>query len=90
MPSFEVNVFWLPFIALLSAIIGFILRSAQLRKARQKILSLENEMLQNHAEILQLQKDMVRLQHSLGDSKTPVVSIKDSSAEEKPALKERK
>lgn len=91
MPSFEVylNVLWLPILALVSALIGFILRSAQLRKARQKVVSLENEMLQNHAEILQLQKDIVRLQNSLGDSKTPVVSIKDSS-EEKPAIKERK
>lgn len=92
MPSFEVylNVLWLPFIALLSAIVGFLLRSSQLRKARQKVISLENEMLQNHAEILQLQKDIVRLQNTLGDSKTPVVSIKDASTEEKASVKERK
>jgi regulator of PEP synthase PpsR (kinase-PPPase family) len=89
MPSFEVymNILWLPVIVLLSAIIGFILRSAQLRKTRQKVFSLENEMLKNHAEILQLQKDIVRLQSIMGDSKTPVVNIKDSSSEEKTSAK---
>ena len=90
MPSFEVNILWLPLIALIFAVIGFILRSAQLRKARQKILSVENEVLKSHAEILELQKDLVRLQNvlgALGDSKTPVVNIKDSSPEEKATAK---
>lgn len=90
MPSFEVylNVLWLPLIAVVFAIVGFILRSSQLKKEREKVTHWENETLKSHAEILQLQKDIVRLQGMLGDSKTPVVSIKDS--EEKPALKERK
>lgn len=91
MPSFEVslNVLWLPLLALLSAIVGFLLRSSQLRKTRQKVVSLENEMLQNHAEILQLQKDIVRLQNNIGDSRTPVVSIKDVTAEEKASVKNK-
>lgn len=89
MPSFELslNFLWLPFIVFVSALAGFLLRSAQLKKVRQKVLSLENEMLQNHAEILQLQKELVKLQNNPGNSKTPVVNIKDSSSEEKTGVK---
>lgn len=92
MPSFEVyiNVLWLPFIALVAALVGFIVRSNQVKKASQKIASLENEMLRNHAEILSLQKEIVRLQNGLQDSKTRIVNIKELPPEEKGNLKERK
>jgi Tfp pilus assembly protein PilN len=93
MPSFEVymNVLWLPFIALIAVLVGFMMRRSQIKKASQKIASLENEMLRNHAEILSLQKEIVRLQAGLQDSKTRVVNIKETPpAEEKGGLKERK
>lgn len=81
------NILWLPLIALVSAFIGFLLRSGQLKKVRQRVLSLENEMLKNHAEILELQKEIVKFQNIQNNSKTPVVSIKDSPAEEKTSAK---
>jgi hypothetical protein len=35
-------------------------RSGSLKKSRKRILSLEDEMLQNHADILNLQRKMVK------------------------------
>jgi hypothetical protein len=43
-----------------SALCGFLFRSGQLKKSRKRILSLEEEMLQNHAEILNLQRKIVK------------------------------
>ncbi len=77
-----INVLWVPAIVLASAIIGFLMRKGQLAKSQRRILSLENEMLQNHAEILRLQQDLARAEKSVPDrsSSTPVVPMKDSSA----------
>lgn len=81
------SILWLPLIALTAGFLGFILRSSQLKKCRHKITSLENEMLQNHAEILNLQKEIVRLQTGIQNSKTPVVHIKDAAGDEKGNVK---
>ena len=93
MSSFAIymNIFWLPVIMLVAGFIGFMVRNAQFKNAKQKIASLENEMLRNHAEILSLQKEIVKLKGGIRDSKTPVVNIKATPAEEtKTNIKEGK
>jgi hypothetical protein len=82
MLTFEISVLWLPLMILLPAIAGYLLRSGQLAKSKKRILSLENEMLNNHAEILRLQKELVSFEKEVRANKTIVVNIKDVSSED--------
>lgn len=83
MLAVTVNVLWLPFIVLGSAIFGFLFRKAKLMKSQRRVLSLENEMLANHAEILRLQQDLaVYSKEKAARSSTPVVPMKDSNSDE--------
>ena len=43
---------------LISFILGFIIKSAVLYKQRKRILRLEDEMLNNHSTILELEKEI--------------------------------
>ncbi|MEP7277922.1 MAG: hypothetical protein ABI813_04705 [Bacteroidota bacterium] len=67
---------------LVSAAIGFILSKAALNKQKSIISKLEVEMLQSHAEILQLHKELSDKENI--QSKTPIFSIKDAAAESLP------
>lgn len=60
---------------LFSFLTGYILRSGQLRSYRRKIIDLEKEMLRNHAEILELQKERADLQRQMKDSRIPVIPM---------------
>jgi hypothetical protein len=82
MLTFEINLIWLPLMILLPAIAGYLMRSSQLAKSKKRILSLENEMLNNHAEILRLQKELVSFEKEMRANKTRVVNIKEVSSEE--------
>ncbi|MBC8034816.1 MAG: hypothetical protein H7Y03_11765 [Chitinophagaceae bacterium] len=89
MPSIEIhlNLFVILFLLMFSGFAGFAIRRQQLKGMKQKIGALENEMLQNHAEILSLQKEIAQLQVISADSKTPVVSIKETNSDDKSATK---
>lgn len=76
-----VNVFVLVAMLVSAVLIGFIPRTARLRKARRTIDRLEKEMLANHAEILTLQKDMNVMTNQ--SSRTPIVPIRENSNETK-------
>lgn len=83
MLAVTVNVLWLPFIVLGSAILGYLFRKAKLMKSQKRVLSLENEMLSNHAEILHLQQEIAKnLKEKAARSSTPVVPMKDSNSDE--------
>jgi len=60
---------------LFSFAIGFILRSSQLKSCKKKVLNLEKEMLSNHAEILELQKERAMMIKQLKESKIPVIPM---------------
>ncbi len=78
MLAISINVTWIPVILLVGIIIGFALRSQQIKKCKNRIISLENDMLYSHAEILRLQHDQVEMEKAfLRPSKTPVVTMKD-------------
>jgi hypothetical protein len=67
---------------LLAFVTGFLFRSAQLKKLRDKVSELEGEMMASHAEILELQKNNRVLEEKLkGSSSIPVIPI--TSKEEK-------
>jgi len=80
--SILINVLWLPLIVLCSALAGYIFRSQQILKAKKQVSSLEREMLNNHAEILTLQQEIVKLQSKNSTPKSLVVNMKEVPASE--------
>ncbi|MBZ5858488.1 hypothetical protein [Flavihumibacter profundi] len=61
--------------------VGIIFRIAQVRSLRNQVLELEKEKMQDHAEILQLQKKMAELQAKLSTPiATPVVPLKEKES----------
>ena len=77
----SVNVFVLVIMLASAALIGYLPRTARLRKAQRTITRLEKEMLANHAEILTLQKEMNA--HNNQSSRTPIVPIRENGGETK-------
>lgn len=56
--------------------VGFLFRTAQIKKLRGKVLDLEKEMMSSHAEILELQKEKLQLEEKLKrSSQIPVIPI---------------
>ena len=80
----SINIILLGVITLAAASFGFLLNIARISKQKHTILKLEAEMLQNHAEILHLQKELSGKENNT--SKTPIFSIADNTAE---SLKEQ-
>ena len=83
----NVNLFLAAGIAIVTALIGFGLRSNQIASLKKKISELENEMLANHAEILQLQKEKIDILKSVTEQSIPVIPIntaKDDKLEKLP------
>jgi hypothetical protein len=69
---------------------GFLLRSKQLKKHKKRVGELESEMMANHAEILELQKERLQLQEKLqGSSNIPVIpiNVKEEKLQDKSATK---
>jgi hypothetical protein len=63
-------------ILLVSFATGYLLRSKQLKSYKRKVLDLEKEMLNNHAEILELQKERAIMLQQMKESKIPVIPMK--------------
>jgi len=90
------NLIWIIPVCIAFGIAGFILRSIQLGKLSRRIKELEREMLQNHAEILTLQKENADLTDKLKNNTVPVIPItgsgkdKDATTEPLPDVTARK
>ncbi len=54
---------------------GFFLRGSQLKSYKRKVLGLEKEMLNNHAEILELQKERAIMVKQLKEPRIPVIPM---------------
>jgi len=80
----SINIILLAAITLASVALGFFINGARINKQKGAILKLEGEMLQNHAEILHLQKELSDKENL--QSKTPIFSIADNASE---SLKEQ-
>jgi hypothetical protein len=75
------------FIAAISGgLIGFVVGKLKLARSRAKVEELEREMMNSHAEILELQKSYIQLESTLQQQPIPVISMKlgskDSSSKE--------
>ncbi|HOA38491.1 MAG TPA: hypothetical protein PLQ65_03185 [Flavihumibacter sp.] len=56
------------------SLIGFAFRTQRIAKAKKRILELETEMVENHAEILRLHK--IHADKSGNQAKVPVINLK--------------
>ena len=74
--EFSVNVLTLGIIALVALFIGFSFKSRILRKKQLKIQELRKELVNNHAHILELQKEYVALESQIKGTKAPVLPLK--------------
>ena len=83
MPAIELtlNVFVLTGIVFGSFVIGFLIRANQIRSLKRKIVELEKEMLNNHADILELQRSNALLEQNLQASKIPVIPLNPTKEE---------
>ncbi|HEY4155444.1 MAG TPA: hypothetical protein VGM24_08445 [Puia sp.] len=66
-----------------SLLTGFLLRSRQLQKKQFKISELRKEIVYNHAQILELQKEYVMLDKTIKGNMAPVLPMKQVVAEKK-------
>lgn len=59
------------------SLLGFTFRTQRIAKAKKRILELETEMVENHAEILRLHK--IHADRSGNSTKVPVINLKADS-----------
>jgi hypothetical protein len=89
-----VNVFILLAIVLVSAFAGLSFRKRQVSKCTLRIAELENEVINNHGEILELQKEYINLDLKYRSIKDPVIAmnkiLKSESEEKLPDISLRK
>ena len=84
----SVNILLLAVIVPVAAFIGYLFRSAQLSKYRQRISELEKELLSNYSDILDLHKEKAVLEQRLKESSDiPVIPINSIPTDEKKAEK---
>ena len=57
----KVNIFLLAVLFFLAFALGYMMRSAFIKKCRNRILELEKEMMRDNARILELEKEKVEL-----------------------------
>jgi hypothetical protein len=80
--EFSMNVLILFAVILSSFFIGFSFRSKQIRKSHSRVMQLETEMIHNHAEILELQKEYITMELKFRGVKDPVIVMKNPAKEE--------
>jgi hypothetical protein len=81
--TIPVNLFLLGGALLVAFLFGYMVRSRELAKSKRKVTSLESEMVSNHAEILNLQKENVELERKLKSLSIPVIPITKEDKEAK-------
>jgi cell division protein FtsL len=80
--EFTINIFVFAIIVLAAVLIGFSLRSSQLKRCHSKIEELEREILNNYAHILELEKENTSMETKLQDIEIPVIAMKPAPREE--------
>jgi hypothetical protein len=81
--EFTLNVLSLILLVSGALIVGYGLRSRQLKKKQLKISELRREIVYTHAQILELQTEYVTLEKSMNVNKATVLPIKTVVAENK-------
>lgn len=73
--TIPVNLFLLGGALVVSFLVGFMIRSSELAKTKKKVTSLETEMVSNHAEILNLQKEKADMEKKFKSNTSPVIPM---------------
>jgi hypothetical protein len=81
--EFTLNVLSLILLVTGALLVGYYLRSRQLRKKQFKISELRKEIVYNHAQILELQSEYVNLEKELKSNKAPVLPMNKSASDVK-------
>ncbi|HLK30390.1 MAG TPA: hypothetical protein VKT28_17540 [Puia sp.] len=84
--EFPINALILLAVIAVSMFIGFSLRRSQIAKIHKKLVKAENEMINSHAEILEIQKEYISMELKLRGIKDPVVLLtnpNDANSNEK-------
>ena len=76
--------------AIVGGLMGLLIGKAKLAKGRSKVLELEKEMMNAHAEILEMQKAYVQLENKLEEHSIPVISMKINGGKDNPKGKASK
>ena len=76
-----INIVILGAMLLFAFVIGFMLRSRQLKKGRNKVNELERELLRSDASILEMEKEKVTLLQQIKESKIPVIPMKNAKGD---------
>jgi hypothetical protein len=86
----SMNALTLIFIVLAAGLVGYVLKNRQLKKKQVKIMELRKEMVNNHAHILELQKEYVTLEMQVRGVKSaaPVLTLKPAIKEEEKRVAE--
>lgn len=79
--EFNLSILLLAGFLLAAFAVGYFIRSSQIHMHRKKIMELEKEMLNNHAQILELEKEKAALIKQMRESKIPVIPIKSPKEE---------
>ena len=83
MPIFDITLDIYIFLLIigLAVVLGFLPRSRQLAKKQRKIVELEHEMVQAHAEILENQREFCELESRMKekDVSNPVIPMKEKN-----------
>ena len=67
-----------------SMLLGFGFRKRRLAKKNSRIRQLEQEMIETHAEILELQKEFCELESRTGVQKIPLIQGTSSKRQDRP------
>jgi hypothetical protein len=81
--EFTLNVLSLILMVSGALLVGYFLRSRQLRKKQFKISELRKEIVYNHAQILELQTEYVNLEKEMKSVKAPILPINKMISEVK-------
>lgn len=83
MPTFDItlNIYILLLVIGVSVALGYFPRSRQLAKKQRKIMELEQELVDAHAEVLENQREYCELETRLKDiaNPNPVINMKEKN-----------
>lgn len=86
MPTIQLTIdaYLLMLIVGIAGLVGFLGRSRQLAKKERRIHQLEQEMLDAHAEVLNVQREYHELESRVASDTSPVITMKNNKNDEPP------